>query len=290
METAIGVFAARERAEQAIQKLLEQGVPESSIIYLTRSETEAKSVAKQLGAYAGSFVGGAAGLSAGIAAATLLAVPGIGQVFALGFGAAALLGLAGAGTGAAVGATAAHDPNAPQPTSGIGATEDAAFFRRVLNEGRSLIVVRTDSHQHAAVASETLDQLGISMKKGAAPKCNIATRSADGAVIADVSGRIALGEGTLMLRDTVRGFLDKGQKGIILNLSAVEFVDSAGLGELVRTHASVRSHGGQLKLVNLHKNVKDLLRTTKLEHVFEIEPDEAAALSSLRQRSATTGA
>ena len=84
METAIGVFVSRERAEGAVKSLLGQHVPEESIVYLTRSESEAQSVGKQLGAYAGGLVGGAARLSAGVAAATLLAVPGIGAVFALG--------------------------------------------------------------------------------------------------------------------------------------------------------------------------------------------------------------
>src|SRR4030088_3731778 len=110
METAIGYFPPRDRAEEAVKELREQQVPKEAIIYLTRSESEAKSIAKELGTYAGGFVGGAAGLSAGVAAATLLAIPGIGPVFALGFGAAALLGLVGAGTGAAVGASASNDP------------------------------------------------------------------------------------------------------------------------------------------------------------------------------------
>ena len=89
METAIGVFAQRDRAEEAVKSLLEQHVPKDSIVYLTKSEAEAKSIGKELGAYAGGFVGGATGLSAGVAAATMWAIPGIGPVFALGFGAAA---------------------------------------------------------------------------------------------------------------------------------------------------------------------------------------------------------
>ena len=88
METAIGVFSSRERAEEAVRELLEKKVPEESIVYLTRSELEAKSVGKQFGAYVGGFMGGAVGMTAGVAAATLL-LPGVGPVFALGFGAAA---------------------------------------------------------------------------------------------------------------------------------------------------------------------------------------------------------
>ena len=109
METAIGVFSSRERAAEAVRELLNGKVPQESIVFLTRSETEAKIVGTELGATVGGFMGVGTGMSAGVAAATLLAVPGIGQVFALGFGAAALLGLLGAGAGSAIGKSIAHD-------------------------------------------------------------------------------------------------------------------------------------------------------------------------------------
>jgi len=290
VETAVGIFSTRDRAEEAMKELLERNVPEGSLVYLTRSESEAKTVGKQFGAYAGGVVGGAAGMSAGVAAAVLLAVPGIGPVFALGFGAAALLGLVGAGTGSKVGASIAEDSDAPSPTSGTGSSSDVAFFRRVLNEGHSLIIVRTESPEIAATSCEILDRLGLNMKKGAAPKSMVATREADGVVIADMAGKIALAEGTGLLRDTVHGFLAQGQNRIVLNLTEVDFIDSAGLGELVRTHASVRSHGGQLKLVKPSETVHKLLKITKLDRVFDIEQDEASALASIRQNTAAKSA
>ena len=114
METAIGVFASRDRAEEAVKELLQRNVPEQAIVFLTRSENEAKTVGKQLGAYTGGFMGGAVGMSAGVATATVF-VPGIGGVFALGFGAATLLGLAGAGAGAAVGKAACMILARPNP-------------------------------------------------------------------------------------------------------------------------------------------------------------------------------
>ncbi len=286
METAIGVFTARERAEEAVKSLLEHHVPEDRIIYLTRSESEAKSMGKQLGAYAGGFVGGAAGMSAGVAAATLLAIPGVGPVFALGFGAAALVGAAGAGAGAAIGAGVAHDADALAPSSGVGSSEDSEFFRRVLNEGHSVIVVRTESSQIASNACKILDGLGLSMNRRVTAKNTVTSRQANGAVVADIVGKIALAEGTGMLRDTVRNFLEHGHNRILLNLEGVDFIDSAGLGELVRSHASIRSRGGQLKLVNPSASVHHLLRITKLDRVFDIVPDEASALSSLRLAAA----
>jgi anti-sigma B factor antagonist len=290
METAIGVFAQRDRAEEAVKNLLEQGVPKDSIVYLSRSEREASSIGKELGAYVGGLMGGAAGMSAGVVAATALAIPGVGAVFALGFGAAVLLGLVGAGTGAAVGQGAAHDASAPSPTTGEASAEDSAYFREVLNEGHSLIVVRTESPQVAAAACKVLDEFGMSMKKGATQKSKVTARELGDAVVVDIVGRLALADGTAAVRDVIQSLAEQGKKHIVLNLAAVNFVDSSGLGELVRTHASVRSHGGQLKLVNPSKHVHDLLKMTKLDRVLDIEQDEASALNSFEpgQASAQT--
>ena len=290
METAIGVFPTCERAEEAVKALIEQHVPEQSIDYLTRSESDAKTMAKQLGAYAGGFVGGATGLSAGVAAATLLAVPGLGAVFALGFGAAALLGLVGAGTGAAIGGGASDNPDAPAPTTGTGSSEDSLFFHRVLNEGHSLVVVRTESPEIAKIACKVLDQTGMSMERGATQTSTVTTRRLDGAVAVDIAGKIALADGTARLRDAVRSLLEQGEEPILLNLAGVEYVDSAGLGEIVRTHASIRNRGRQLKIVDPSRKVRELLQITKLDRVLEIEPDEASALKSLRQGPAASKA
>ncbi|HEX3354243.1 MAG: STAS domain-containing protein [Terriglobales bacterium] len=280
METAIGVFASRDIAEDSVKELLERGVPESSLVFLTRSESEAKTIGKQLGAFAGGFAGGAAGMTAGVAAATLL-LPGIGAVFALGFGAAALLGLAGAGAGASTGAAIAHESKAPQPTPDAKSVEDAAFFREVLKEGRSLVVVRTESQDIALTACAVLDRLALGMQGSAPVKMKTVTRQVGSVVIIDVSGRITLGEGNVMLREIVRDLAAKGTDKIVLNLGEVLYVDSSGVGELVKAHATIRNKGGVLKLTNLNKRVHELLQMTRLSSVFDIEKDEASALKSL---------
>ncbi len=279
METAIGVFSSRDRAEEGVKELFQRGVPESSLVFLTRSESEAKTVGKQLGAFAGGFVGGAAGMSAGVAAATLL-VPGIGAVFALGFGAAALLGLAGAGAGATTGAAMAREAGAPQPTPDEKCSEDAVFFREVLKEGRSLIVVRTESQETATSACAILDRLGLGMQGRTPVKMQTTTRQVGEVIVLDVSGRITLGEGNVMLREIVRDLAEKGNKRIVLNLGEVVYIDSSGVGELVKTHTTIRNKGGQLKLANLNRRVHDLLQMTRLSTVFDIEQDEASALKS----------
>jgi len=279
VETTIGVFSSRERAEEAVQELLTQKVPKESIVFLTLSEAEAKKVGTGLGATVGGFMGAAGGMSAGVLAATLLVVPGIGQVFALGFGAAALLGLAGAGAGSVVGKAAAGE-SAPPAVGDGKSSEDVAFFREVLKAGRSLIVVRTDSRETANIACGILDRLGLGIQGHTPTKMQTSTRQVEDITIIDVSGRITVGEGNVMLRETVLGLLDKGNKKLLLNLHNVGYIDSSGIGELVRSYTTVKNQGGQMKLVNLSKRVHDLLQLTRLHSVFEIEPDEASAIES----------
>jgi anti-sigma B factor antagonist len=284
METAIGVFASRDKAEEAVKELLKRDVPEESIVFLTRSENEAQAIAKELGTYVGGFVGGAAGMATGVAAATLL-LSGVGTVFALGFGAAALLGLAGAGTAASVGSAAMHDPNAPKPTSADKCSEDTAFFVEVLKEGRSLIVVRTESPDLANTACAILDRLGLGMLGETPCKMETATRIVGEVTVLDISGRITVGEGNVILREIVRDLAQKGQKAIVLNLGDVTYIDSSGLGELVKAHTTLRNQAGQLKLANLNKRVDDLLRLTHLFSVFDIQKDEASAIKSFGSSS-----
>jgi anti-sigma B factor antagonist len=161
-------------------------------------------------------------------------------------------------------------------------SEDVAFFREVLKEGRSLIVVRTESQQLATSACEVLDRLGMGMQNRTPVKMQTSTRHIGDVAVLDISGRITLGEGNVMLREIVRELADKGNKKIVLNLGEVQYVDSSGIGELVKTHTTVRNQGGQLRLVNLNKRINDLLQLTRLSAVFDIDGDEASALKSLR--------
>jgi anti-sigma B factor antagonist len=106
------------------------------------------------------------------------------------------------------------------------------------------------------------------------------TRQVDGITIVDLSGRITLGEGSVVLRDTVKDLLGKGQKKILLNLGDVSYIDSSGIGELVSAFTSVRNQGGELKLLHLTKKVHDLLQITKLYTVFDVKDDEAVAIGA----------
>jgi anti-sigma B factor antagonist len=108
------------------------------------------------------------------------------------------------------------------------------------------------------------------------------TRQVDGVAIVDLSGRITLGEGSVILRDTVRDLVGKGNKKILLNLGEVNYIDSSGIGELVSAFTTVRNQGGELKLLNLTKKVHDLLQITKLYTVFDVKDDETTAIKSFK--------
>ena len=98
--------------------------------------------------------------------------------------------------------------------------------------------------------------------------------------ILDLKGKITLGEGDEARRDRISNLLQNGRKKILLNLEGVPYIDSAGLGEVVRTYTTVSRQGGQLKLVNLTKRITDLLMITKLLTVFETFDAEQDALKS----------
>jgi anti-sigma B factor antagonist len=103
----------------------------------------------------------------------------------------------------------------------------------------------------------------------------------DVAVI-DFSGKITLGEGSAVLRNTVRGLLDHGHRKIILNLADVDYIDSSGIGELVSAYTAVRNANGEMKLLQLTRRVHDILQITRLFMVFDVQSDEQTAIRSFR--------
>jgi anti-sigma B factor antagonist len=111
-------------------------------------------------------------------------------------------------------------------------------------------------------------------------KMATSTRLVGGVTIVDLSGRIVLGEGSAGVRDLVRNLIKEGNRKILLNLRDVDYIDSSGLGELVNAFTIMRSHGGELKLLNLTKRVRALFQITKLLTVFDITDDEAISLKS----------
>jgi anti-sigma B factor antagonist len=107
-------------------------------------------------------------------------------------------------------------------------------------------------------------------------------RQAGDVTILDMSGAVRIGEGSIALREAIRGLADVGKKKILLNLAGVNYVDSTGIGELIANYTTVSRQGGQLKLLNLTDRIQNLLVITKLLTVFDTYEDEAEALKSFQ--------
>jgi anti-sigma B factor antagonist len=111
----------------------------------------------------------------------------------------------------------------------------------------------------------------------------IEERSVGDVTVLDLKGKMTLGEGDELLKDKINSLIHQGQRKLLLNLEGVPYIDSAGLGEIVRTYTTVSRQGGSLKLVNLTKRITDLLSITKLLTVFETFDSEKDAVASFQK-------
>jgi anti-sigma B factor antagonist len=108
----------------------------------------------------------------------------------------------------------------------------------------------------------------------------ITERKSDDVTILDVEGKILLGEGDVQLKRKIDELIERKETRLVVNLANVPYMDSGGLGEIVRSYTTVKRAGGELKLLNATKRISDLLTITKLITVFEIHEDEGAAVKS----------
>ena|SRR5437899_8154336 len=115
-------------------------------------------------------------------------------------------------------------------------------------------------------------------------KANV--RRAGDVAIVDLAGKITLGEGSGLVRNTIKDLVNSGQKNILINLKEVSYIDSAGLGEIVGSYATVTNVQGNIKLLHPQAKVHDLLQVTKLYTVFVAFDDEQEALRSFASAAA----
>lgn len=110
----------------------------------------------------------------------------------------------------------------------------------------------------------------------------VRTRYLDGITLVDLSGRLTCGDDGEVVRDLLRDLFTSGKKHVLLNMQDLMFIDSFGIGELVWGLTSIRNRGGELKLFSVNDWVRKTLNITKLDSVFEIYPDELAAIASVK--------
>lgn len=107
-------------------------------------------------------------------------------------------------------------------------------------------------------------------------------RKSGGIVVLEMSGRLTIGDPVLQLRGAIRRHVKEGSTAFVLDLTDLVYIDSAGLGELVSTCATVRKRHGDVKLLNLSNRVKDLMQLTNLLTIFDTYTDETIAASGFR--------
>jgi len=109
-------------------------------------------------------------------------------------------------------------------------------------------------------------------------------RTISDVVVLDLSGRLWILD--LPLRDLMIGLLGEGNRHFVLNLAAVDYIDSSGLGQLITIWSSVRNKGGHMTVLNPTKRVQRLFEITRLNKVFEILENETEAVEVARKASA----
>ena len=111
----------------------------------------------------------------------------------------------------------------------------------------------------------------------------VQSREVGRVVIVEAVGRLTLTDGRTRLRDEIHVFAGTGTRRFILNLARVEFIDSYGVGELARTYSVIRQAGGAMKLGGVNPKVQEVLEVSRLTTIFEIWPDESAALQAFEK-------
>ena len=108
----------------------------------------------------------------------------------------------------------------------------------------------------------------------------ISERTIGALTVLDLSGKLTISDGAQLLKDKSESLAFQGRKQIIVNLAAVPYIDSGGLGQLVACYTTLAKAGGRLTLLNVNTKNHDLLSITKLVSVFETYDTEREAIES----------
>jgi anti-sigma B factor antagonist len=112
------------------------------------------------------------------------------------------------------------------------------------------------------------------------------------AAVVSARGRITLGEASHALRGTIEQLCTEGTPNIVLNLSGVTFIDSAGLGVLTLGYTKTKAAGGMLKIAEPQTRVRDAMEMTRLTRMFPLytSTDEAMASFTTAAKETATPA
>ena len=116
----------------------------------------------------------------------------------------------------------------------------------------------------------------------------VTIQEVEGVSVVGLNGRIVLGEESGALREAVRDLLARGKKKVVLDMSNVTYIDSAGLGILVAAYVSAKTNGASIRLCALGQKFHEVLQITRLLTIFEVYDTAAAAIASFQESNAST--
>ena len=119
---------------------------------------------------------------------------------------------------------------------------------------------------------------------------DIREREVDGIKVLDLKGKVTSGEPEAKLKQRIADLIASGHRRIVIDLGGVPYMDSSGLGEIVRCFTAAQRAGGRIKLANLSRRLIDLLNITKLSTIFDTYPTDADAVASFKQGERPRGA
>lgn len=120
----------------------------------------------------------------------------------------------------------------------------------------------------------------MTLSESASKRLSLNLRKSENVVILDLKGPIFIGEGADLLAAQIKKLIVEGNRCIAIDMTEVTKVDSSGMGALVHGHSSARNAGGRIKLYGVGEHVMMILKMVRLDTVFEMYEDEAAALAS----------
>ncbi len=116
----------------------------------------------------------------------------------------------------------------------------------------------------------------------------LTVKEKEGVSIFKIKGKMMIGEDTILFRKTLLEVLEDNTN-ILIDLSDCKYMDSAGIGEMVRSLMTVQDRKGKLKIMNLSKKVKDLFYNLRLISTFKIYSDETSAVMSFYKKAIAKG-
>ena len=116
----------------------------------------------------------------------------------------------------------------------------------------------------------------------------VAIHEVAGVSVVGLTGRIILGEESFALREAVQNLMAAGKKKVVLNMSDVTYIDSAGLGILVASYVSAKKQGAVIRLCSLGSKFREVLQLTRLFTIFDVYDSVTEAVESFRDSNVTT--